>query len=82
MVPRKDGRTIPQRFAERFLADVQQRWNDLTPDERRDVAMVRRMSRARNRRAVVAFAHNGGVPGPMTLSQLFAQSVAVLEGWL
>ena len=80
MIPRKGGRTIPQRFAERVLADVQQRL--LPPDERREINTVRRMARNGSARAVVAFAHNAGVSGPMSTAQLYAQSVAVLKGWL
>ena len=58
------GRIMADRYVRRVKADMK----SLSAEDRRQVGRVLRMARDnRNARALVAMAHNAGVPGPLTV---------------
>ncbi len=79
----KNRRGAARLMADRYMKRVKAELDSLPEEDRCEIRRVFILSRdPRNARALCSMAHNAGKPGPLSIAQSLAGSLAVLRGWL
>jgi len=77
----KDGRTVAQAWADRFVRRVRAEWDSYEPEVQREIRLVKRMAVQGNARALVAYSHNAGKSGSLSMAQAYGAAIVILKGW-